>query len=223
MPSTSCDNILALDFMNYEGYSCIHVSYVQKPREVKMDDIYIYNMYTLSLLLATFQIKQHRGRLYFQEGEDDVDMTTLDTTKNIAYMYICEVISYANYAIIYLCHPGQIYFTNFCIIYNCRCMVYLYNPHMKIRGKEMFKCCSKSPLTSLLGQEKIESKCLTFWIQIRTTQTYLIQNAKNSFIRTPNWVILFLLESRFHALFNPIGITLNPSGALSYRQNNLTL
>ena len=42
MPSTSCDNILALYFMNYESYSCIHVSYVQKPREVKMDDIYIY-------------------------------------------------------------------------------------------------------------------------------------------------------------------------------------
>ena len=68
-----------------------------------MDDIYIYNMYTLSLLLATFQIKQRRGRLYFQEGEDDEDMTTLDIT----YMYICEVISNANYAIIYLCHPGQ--------------------------------------------------------------------------------------------------------------------
>ena len=32
----------------------------------------------------------------------DEDMTTLDTTKNIAYMYICEVISNANYAIIYL-------------------------------------------------------------------------------------------------------------------------
>ena len=104
-----------------------------------MDDIYIYNMYTLSLLLATFQIKQRRGRLYFQEGEDDQDMTTLDTTKNIAHMYICEVISNANYAIIYLCHPGQKYFTNFYVISNCRCMVHLYNPHMKIRGKEMFK------------------------------------------------------------------------------------
>jgi len=44
MPSTSCDNILALYFINYESYSCIHVSYVQNPREVKMDDIYIYNM-----------------------------------------------------------------------------------------------------------------------------------------------------------------------------------
>ena len=41
MPSTY-DNILALYFMIYESYSCIHVSYVQKPREVKMNDIYIY-------------------------------------------------------------------------------------------------------------------------------------------------------------------------------------
>ena len=38
MPSTY-DNILALYFMIYESYSCIHVSYVQKSREVKMDDI----------------------------------------------------------------------------------------------------------------------------------------------------------------------------------------
>ena len=59
--STSCDNVLALDFMNYASYSSIHVSYVQKSWEVKMDDIYIYNMYTLSFLLATFQIKQRRG------------------------------------------------------------------------------------------------------------------------------------------------------------------
>ena len=82
----------------------------------------------------------------------------------------------------------------------------MYNPHMKIREKEMFRLCSKSPLTSLLGQEKIESKSLTFWIQIRTTQTYLTQNAKNSFIRTPNWVF-FLLENRFRALSNTVGIT----------------
>ena len=78
---------------------------------------------------------------------------------------------------------------------------------MKIRGKEMFKCYSKSPLMSLLGQEKIESKSLTFWIQIQTAHPYLTQNVKNSFIRTPNWVILFLLESRFRALSNPIGFT----------------
>src|SRR5215216_1652038 len=85
-------------------------------------------------------------------------------------------------------------------------MEHLYNPHMKIREKEKFMCCSKSPLTSLLGEEKIESKSLTFWIQIRTTQTYLNQNANKFFIRTPNWVILFL-ETRFRALSNPIGFT----------------
>ena len=102
-------------------------------------------MYTLSLLLATFQIKQCRGRLCFQKGEDDEDMTTLDTTKNIAYMHICEVISNANYSIIYLCYPEQKYFTHFCVLSNCRCMGHLYNPHMKIREKEKFRLCSKSP------------------------------------------------------------------------------
>ena len=104
----------------------------------------------------------------FQEGEDDEDMTTLDMTKNIAYMHICQVISSANYSIIYLCYPEQKYFTHFCVLSNCRCMGHLYNPHMKIRKKEMFICCPKSSLTSLLAQEKIESKSLTFWIQIRT-------------------------------------------------------
>ena len=134
-------------------------------------------------------------------------MTTLDMTKNIAYMHICQVISSANYSIIYLCYLEQKYFTHFCVLSNCRCMGHLYNPHMKIREKEMFTCCSKSSLTSLLGQEKIESKSLTFWTQIRTAQTYLTQNVNNFFIRTPNWVILFLLESRFRALSNPFGIT----------------
>jgi hypothetical protein len=170
-----------------------------------MDDIYIYNMYTLSLLLATFQIKQRRGRLCFQEGEDDEDMTTLDTTKNIAYTYLFEVISDKSYAIIYLCYMEQKYFTSFCFMPNCRTTGHLYNPHMKIREKETFRCYSRSSLTSLLAQEKIESKSLTFWIQIRTAQTYLTQNANNSFIRTPNWVIIFLFESRFRALSNPIG------------------
>ena len=120
-------------------------------------------------------------------------------------MHICQVISSANYSIIYLCYPEQKYFTHFCVLSNCRCMGHLYNSHMKIREKNMFTCCSKSSLMSLLGQEKIESKSLTFWIQIRTTQTYLTQNANNFFIRTPNWVILFLLESRFCAPSSPIG------------------
>ena len=79
--------------------------------------------------------------------------------------------------------------------------------NMKTREKEKFRLCSKSPLTSLLGQEKIESKSLMFRIQIRTAQTYLTQNANNFFIRTPNWVILFLLDSRFCAISSPIGFT----------------
>ena len=86
----SFDNTLALYVMTYENYSCINVSRVQQLREVKMDDLYIYNVYTLSLLLAMFQIKQRRGWFCFQQGEDDEDMATLDTTKNIAYTYIFE-------------------------------------------------------------------------------------------------------------------------------------
>ena len=54
VPSTSCANILALYFMNYESYSSIHVSYVRTLREVKMDEIYIYKMYTLSIFLPKF-------------------------------------------------------------------------------------------------------------------------------------------------------------------------
>ena len=119
-------------------------------------------------------------------------------------MHICQVISSANYSIIYLCYPEQTYFTHFCVLSNCRCMGHLYNPHMKIREK--FMLCSKSPLTSLLGQEKIESKSLMFWIQIRTARTYLTQNVNNFFIRTRNWVI-FLLESRFCYLSKTIGFT----------------
>src|SRR4051812_45671014 len=150
-------------------------------------------------------------------------MTTLDTTKNIAYMHICQVISSVNYSIIYLYYPEQKYFTHFCILSNCRCMGHLYNPHMKIREKDKLRCCSESPFTSLLGQEKIESKSLTFWIQIRTAQTYLTQNGKNFFIRTPNWVILFCWKVDFVLFPLQLDSPLNSSGALRYGRNNLTL
>ena len=43
----------------------------------------------------------------FEGTLGDEDMTTLDMTKNIAYMHICQVISSANYSIIYLCYPEQ--------------------------------------------------------------------------------------------------------------------
>ena len=36
-------------------------------------------------------------------------MNTLDTTKNIAYMHICQVISSADYSIIYLCYHNYIH------------------------------------------------------------------------------------------------------------------
>src|ERR1041385_3270626 len=72
-----CDDHICLYFTTYESYSYIHVLHVQKLREVRMGDIYIYNLYTLFLLIATFQIKQRRGRLCFQEGEDDEDMATI--------------------------------------------------------------------------------------------------------------------------------------------------
>ena len=106
---------------------------------------------------------------------------------------------------------------------NCRCMGHLYNPHMKIMEKQKFRCCSKSLLTSLSGQEKIESKSLTFWTQIRTAQTYLTQNANNFFIRTPNWVILFCWILDFVLFPSQLDSPSNSSGALSYWRNNLML
>ena len=38
---------------------------------------------------------------------DTLKVSILDMTKNIAYMHICQVISSANYSIIYLCYPEQ--------------------------------------------------------------------------------------------------------------------
>jgi hypothetical protein len=81
MSFTYCD--ISIYFTTYESYSCMHVLHVHKLRYIKMDDIYIYHVYTLSLLFDMFQVNQRRGRLYFQEGEDDEDMATMDTTKNI--------------------------------------------------------------------------------------------------------------------------------------------
>ena len=47
-----------------------------------MDDIYIYHVYILSLLLTMFQKKRRRGRLCFQERGNDKDMISLDMTNN---------------------------------------------------------------------------------------------------------------------------------------------
>ena len=95
MPLNSSDNILALYFMTFEGCSCITMSHVPQLRSVKMDDIYIYNMYTLSLLLATFQIKQRRGRLCFQEGDDDKDMATKVTPISLLFYLLEQLLELA--------------------------------------------------------------------------------------------------------------------------------
>ena len=78
-----CDNFLASYLTRHATYPRIYVSYVKQLRDIKMDDIYIYHAYTLSLLLSLFQKKQRRGRLIFQEREDDENMTRPDTTNII--------------------------------------------------------------------------------------------------------------------------------------------
>src|SRR4051812_2476333 len=102
-----------------------------------------------------------------------------------------------------------------------RLVEHLYEPRVMTRGEEMvgfcsrgpltskeiIRCCSRSSITSLLAQKKIESKSLTLWTQIRTAQTYLYQNAYNFYIRTCNCVILFGLQSRFYVLSRPTGLT----------------
>ena len=133
------------------------------------------------------------------------------------------MISNANYAIIYLCHPGQKYFIDFCAMSNCRCMVHLYNPHMKIRGKEKFRCCSKSPLTSLLGQEKIEPSLSRSrfrfglhrhtWLKTPTTFSYGLRIGWFFFC----WKLDFVLFP------SQLDSPSNSSGALSYGRNNLML
>ena len=142
------------------------------------------------------------------------DMTTFDIITIIAYAYLFEVISDKTHAIIYLCYPEQKYFTCFYFMPKCRMAEHLYESRVMTReeemvgcysrgplmSKEIISCCSRSSLTSLLAQEKIESKSFTFWTQIRTAQTYLYQNAFNFFIRTPNCAIIFGLQSRCYVL-----------------------
>src|SRR3954462_3999614 len=68
-------------------------------------------------------------------------------------------------------------------------------------------CCTRSYFTSLLAQEKIETKSLTSWTQIRTAKIYPTYNSHRFYIRTPNWVILFAGNSLSRVLSNPIGFT----------------
>ena len=89
----SCDNSTALHFTRHDNHYRINVTYVQQLREIKMDDIYIYHLYTLSLSsLTMFQKKHRRGRLHFQERKDDMDMMTSDTYDQIKYAVCVNII-----------------------------------------------------------------------------------------------------------------------------------
>ena len=78
-----CDNYLTSYFTRHDNDHRINMSYVQQLRDVRTDDIYIYHVYTLSLLLTMFQTKRRRGRLYFQERGNDMDMISLDMANTI--------------------------------------------------------------------------------------------------------------------------------------------
>ena len=128
------------------------------------------------------------------------------------------------YSIIFLSYPEQKYFTHFCVLSNCRCMGHLYNPHMKIREKEMFRLCSKSPLTSLFCREKIrvqvshvldsDSDCTDIPDSKRQQLFHTDSELGDSFFCWKLDLVLFPSQ-----LDSPS----NSSGALSYERNNLTL
>ena len=96
-----------------------------------MDDIYIYHAYTLSLLLTMFQKKHRRGRLHFQEREDDMDIATPDTTKIISHIFIYQVNS-NNYKLIYYSANKDKDTTRIYII--CRYLKDLYKPCVRMRS-----------------------------------------------------------------------------------------
>lgn len=129
----SCDNSLNFHLMTYANYSCIKTLIVQQWRDIKTDDLYIYHVYTLSLCFVNFQIIQSRGRLCFQEREDDVDMASTDTTKNIVHIYNNQVISINNYKNYYFVALNRNTTQSFIL---CRVNTYLYKPRVKIRSNK---------------------------------------------------------------------------------------
>src|SRR3954467_9834279 len=78
---------------------------------------------------------------------------------------------------------------------------------MKSIQRVILLCCTRSYFTSLLAQEKIETKSLTSWTQIRTADIYPTSNSNNFYIRTPNWNILFAGERLSRVISNSIGFT----------------
>ena len=113
----------------YNNYFCSTLNF-QHGTGIKMDDIYIYNAYTLSLLLACLQSKHRRGRLNFQEREDDVDMNSPDITKPIISGLIFKVNSINNYSIFYSIIRDK---NTSPIFISCRISEELYKPRVKMR------------------------------------------------------------------------------------------
>jgi hypothetical protein len=87
-------------------------------------------VHTLFLLLACSQNKHRRGRFYFQEREDDMDMNTSDTTKSA----VCRLIFQVNSSSICKIYYFIIQVSNTTpsvVLY--RFIKDMYNPHVKMR------------------------------------------------------------------------------------------
>ena len=78
----------------------------------------------------------------------------------------------------------------------------IFDQEMKSIQRSMIVCCTRSYFTSLLAQEKRETKSLTSWTQIWTAEIYtLIQTAITS-----GWFFL-QMKRLSRAVSNPIGFT----------------
>ena len=83
----------------------------------------------------------------------------------------------------------------------------IFDQEMNSIQRGMIVCCTRSYFTSLWAQEKIETKSLTSWTQIRTAEIHPTSNSLRFYIRTPNCVILFASEIVSRVVSNPIGFT----------------
>src|SRR4051812_24292597 len=70
----------------------------------------------------------------------------------------------------------------------------IFDQEMKSIQRGMIVCCTRSYFTSLWAQEKIETKSLTSWTQIRTAEIHPTSNSLRFYIQTPNCVILLLVK-----------------------------
>jgi hypothetical protein len=131
----SCDisywNLCNTLLIHYKQYLCKSIN-VKNVKGVKMDDIYIYHVHTLSLVLACLQNKHRRGWLSFKEREDDEDMPTSDTPILVTRRLIFQVNSISNYIIYYFHSESKI--TTFMFLIR-RIRRDLYKPRVKMRDR----------------------------------------------------------------------------------------